>query len=152
MDKVMKAEIEKILKGMVKKCHYCHKIKQAKEFHKDRTVKDGLSNCCIPCRKAYNSRPEVRERNNLRKRIAFKKDRKRYYQLLEIAKTPKGRARGKLRDAVDSGKIIKPKNCPVCGKDKILHGHHNDYTKPLEVVWVCALCHTNLHKAKVATN
>ena len=55
------------------------------------------------------------------------------------------KAQRKLRRAVKSGKIIKPLFCEVC-KDKVkLCGHHKDYSKSLEVIWVCHSCHKKIH-------
>jgi len=57
-------------------------------------------------------------------------------------------ARVKLSQAVGCGKIIKPKSCSVCEKaveSRKLHGHHEDYSKPLEVIWLCTWCHIKLH-------
>ena len=34
--------------------------------------------------------------------------------------------------------------CEVCGS-KNVHGHHPDYSKPVEVVWLCPLHHAQLH-------
>lgn len=50
--------------------------------------------------------------------------------------------------AVKMGTIIKPDCCEKCGNETIkrnLHGHHYDYSKPLEVIWLCAKCHWELH-------
>ena len=57
----------------------------------------------------------------------------------------KVRAHEAIRRAIRTGKLIKPKSCSECGKEKRLHGHHFDYSKPLEVIWLCASCHKNLH-------
>lgn len=52
-------------------------------------------------------------------------------------------ARAKLRYAVKKGIIIKPKWCEVCELVKPLQGHHEDYSKPLEVIWLCTGCHAD---------
>lgn len=43
------------------------------------------------------------------------------------------------------GKLLK-EPCRHCGSDKA-EKHHPDYSKPLEVVWVCRDCHMALHRA-----
>ncbi len=54
----------------------------------------------------------------------------------------KKRAHGKVRVAVVSGALIKPKKCERCSSEGVrLEGHHNDYSKPLEVEWLCLECH-----------
>ena len=55
----------------------------------------------------------------------------------------KQNARMKLNYALKNGKISKTK-CS-CGEKKV-EAHHSDYTKPLQVIWVCRSCHSNLHK------
>lgn len=44
--------------------------------------------------------------------------------------------------------IKKPESCTVCFKKDTLEGHHIDYSKPLEVAWVCKECHKKFHKKK----
>ena len=48
--------------------------------------------------------------------------------------------------AVKSGKLVKPESCQSCGCFGIIHGHHDDYAKPLEVMWLCVPCHAARHK------
>lgn len=40
----------------------------------------------------------------------------------------------------------KPSNCTDCGRKNKLDAHHDDYSKPLEVRWLCRLCHKKAHK------
>jgi hypothetical protein len=54
----------------------------------------------------------------------------------------KYKARYTLRNAVAKG-IIERKPCIVCGNPKS-HGHHEDYSKPLEVIWLCHQHHCEL--------
>jgi len=59
--------------------------------------------------------------------------------------SPKVRARRLLETAIRNGTIIKPNACEHCGAMGRLHGHHPDYDKPLDVRWLCALCHGKEH-------
>jgi hypothetical protein len=63
----------------------------------------------------------------------------------------KFRAQKAVADAVRTGRLKKPEHCEVCG-EKIpkgkLQGHHEDYSKPLEVRWVCTKCHPAEDKAR----
>jgi hypothetical protein len=55
-------------------------------------------------------------------------------------------ARLAARNAVKSGRLIKPKNCSKCGKEDNLHGHHaNGYENKLDVTWLCPDCHRKEH-------
>lgn len=48
-------------------------------------------------------------------------------------------------NAVRDGKLVKPDSCPKCGRESRIIGHHSDYSKPLEVEWMCNKCHHSLH-------
>lgn len=50
----------------------------------------------------------------------------------------------KLNGAIRSGKIIKFP-CEKCGNQKV-DGHHPDYSKPLEVMWLCRKHHKEEHR------
>ena len=56
----------------------------------------------------------------------------------------KEHARRMLRYAVKSGDVVKLV-CQQCQSVKS-QAHHLDYSKPLDVIWLCALCHRKLHK------
>ena len=60
----------------------------------------------------------------------------------------KQHARSLLYYAVKKG-VIKKEPCSVCGKKKS-QGHHDNYFKPLEVIWLCPLHHAERHK-KIST-
>lgn len=59
------------------------------------------------------------------------------------------RAKNLVRNALKRGELTRPDTCSKCGdkpapaKDgrSRIHGHHHDYSKPLEVEWLCAKCH-----------
>jgi ribosomal protein S27AE len=55
----------------------------------------------------------------------------------------KARAHASVRHALESGKLVK-QPCAKCGAPKA-HAHHEDYSKRLEVVWLCSTCHRALH-------
>jgi len=58
------------------------------------------------------------------------------------------KARRKLNTEVRAGRIIR-QPCGVCGSPHA-HGHHADYSKPLEVTWLCEAHHRMLHQKKAA--
>ena len=68
-----------------------------------------------------------------------------YYDTLQILRYPERViARQKVQIAKKSGKLIQ-RACAVCGEAKT-EAHHEDYSKPLEVVWLCSKCHREVHK------
>lgn len=46
-----------------------------------------------------------------------------------------------LRKAVVDGLVTPSDSCETCHSDGPLEGHHEDYSKPLEVEWLCETCH-----------
>lgn len=55
----------------------------------------------------------------------------------------KANARAYLHVYLNRGKI-KKLPCRDCGSEKS-EAHHEDYDKPLEVIWLCRDCHLKLH-------
>lgn len=41
--------------------------------------------------------------------------------------------------------MLQKKPCELCGCEKV-HGHHDDYDKPLDVRWLCSAHHRLWHK------
>lgn len=58
----------------------------------------------------------------------------------------KHRAHCLLNKYIGQGKIIKPERCQICDSKRKIEGHHHDYDKPLEVIWVCRACHAAIHR------
>lgn len=55
-------------------------------------------------------------------------------------------ARLALGLAVRRGQIQRPETCSDCGKPhRKVQGHHPDYDKPYDVVWLCPPCHRKQH-------
>jgi len=60
---------------------------------------------------------------------------------------PEGpRAHKLVYAAVRLGEIERPDRCEGCGRGVRLHGHHADYTKPLQIRWLCGSCHRLAHR------
>lgn len=64
-----------------------------------------------------------------------------------FSRTPKHvklTANALVHTAVKRGQLER-KPCENCGATKAL-AHHEDYFKPLEVIWLCPQCHADRHK------
>lgn len=143
---------------MKKTCFKCKEEKSILEFYKHSGMLDGYLNKCKSC-----TCKDVREhrRNNESVR---QYDRERYYnnparrEAIEITvafwinNNPEAKAaHTKLNNAVRDGKI-KKEPCSVCGSTYRIHGHHDDYSKPLDVKWFCAKHHQRLHNPFLMEN
>ncbi|KPF66133.1 hypothetical protein IP84_16855 [beta proteobacterium AAP99] len=65
----------------------------------------------------------------------------------------KDAARRKVRHAISTGALTRKSECEQCGSGPkrsdgvaAVQAHHDDYSKPLCVRWLCAKCHTAWHK------
>jgi hypothetical protein len=59
----------------------------------------------------------------------------------------KRKAVTKIMHLLQEGKIEKPEKCPQCSSSCYrMEAHHPDYSKPTEIIWLCAKCHRRLHE------
>lgn len=109
-----------------KRCTKCKKIKVLSEFNIEPRKPAGYRSECKKCeyKRQYKNRGGWRA-------------------------TPlyKWSCYSKLHYAVRCGVVIKPKHCEDCGKKAKTQGHHEDYSQPLEVIWLCSKCHNRLQRS-----
>lgn len=121
-------------------------------FYKNKNMKkDGHLHKCIDCQRIvqikYRNTNILRIREYDRERS---KDKKRILKQTLLCK--KYRKQNKLKykahtlvkSALRNGSL-KKLNCEVCNSE-ISQAHHDDYTKPLNVRWLCSLHHHEVHK------
>lgn len=152
----------------MKICSKCKEQKSISKFYKCKTGADGHFNKCKECTKK-----DVR--NNRKKRIDYYRsyDRERnqspirFKQRAELIKIRRSTSKGKAKhneqsrkwreqnkhkrraytkvwDAIRDRKLFQ-QPCEICGKSKA-NAHHDDYSKPLEVRWLCHKHHMEHHK------
>jgi uncharacterized protein with PIN domain len=64
-------------------------------------------------------------------------------------RSKKGQARSILQDAVRCGRITRPSICQQCqSSERAIQAHHENYDRPLDVVWLCTKCHGDKHTNK----
>lgn len=124
----------------LKVCRDCGLSKPLSEFYIDGRRGRHI-NSCKECKRAYERRPERSEYERKR----YKVPERRAYSLANskhwVRLNDDGyRAHNAANNAVRDGKL-KRKPCQQCGSAEYVHKHHPDYSKPLEVVWLCARCH-----------
>lgn len=54
-------------------------------------------------------------------------------------------ARRMVANAIRVG-MMKRCPCSVCGQVEMVHAHHDDYSKPLDVIWLCSTHHGERHR------
>lgn len=132
---------------MHKRCFKCQQEKPLDEFYKHSQMADGHLNKCIECTKKdmaiyrLQNLEKVRAYDNVR---AKQRKRQLHSRLWNIRYPQRYKAHNALNNAVRDGRIKKPNQCEVCGKEGKIHGHHEDYTQPLVVIWLCPECHAQI--------
>jgi hypothetical protein len=141
---------------MEKPCFKCGDTKPLDSFYRHPMMADGHLNKCIECakadvRSARAARLEYyqaydRARAKQPNRVAANKARAKANPTYRPEPDPiKRAARVALGNAIRDGKIKRPPECQICSVADGLHGHHEDYSKPLDVIWCCSACHAFIH-------
>ena len=135
----------------MKTCFKCGEEKQLDDFYVHKMMADGHLNKCKECCKKYEfRRREETEASRLSDVKRYKNNPERKQQIknqtiLWRKKYPeKYKAHNFLNNSIRDGKL-KRMPCIICGNQKS-HAHHHDYSKPLEVTWLCVKCHALEHK------
>lgn len=55
------------------------------------------------------------------------------------------RAASAVTQAIRKGQLVRPSVCSRCGGSNRIEAHHADYSKPLDVEWLCRRCHNRHH-------
>ena len=146
-----------------KECRSCGNKKSLDEYYRHPQMADGRLNFCKPCvrNRVLNHRAEnieaIRTYERSRGRLESRKERSREYQRnhpkahnIASAKwarnnTDKRRAQGMVRRAIKKG-VLSSAPCGKCQSTQNVQAHHDDYSKPLDVRWLCVDCHAAHHR------
>ena len=130
-----------------KVCFKCLKEKPLFEFYAHPSAADGHFNKCKVCarldvkrnyqdgreaRRAYERKREASPRRKKLKAEYARRHRARYPEAYA--------AQCAVYKAVKSGRLAR-QPCEGCGTTIRVEAHHHDYSKPLEVEWLCFKCH-----------
>ena len=140
--------------GAKKKCFKCGRRKKLSHFYKHPQMKDGHVNKCIDCNKddvQNNYRDNFEHYQQYEKNREQQPDRKA--DKLVAMKThrdknpDKYKARTAVNNAIRDGRLVR-KSCVVGGCQEKSEAHHEDYSKPLEVIWMCRPHHRQHHRGQ----
>lgn len=100
----------------------------------------------------HNREYARKEENKAKARIRSQANKKKKRELIAAKKLIlSDRERQKISAgyaityALHAKKINRPKLCEKCHQKKDLQAHHPDYTKKLDVIWLCFHCHCHEH-------
>jgi len=129
-------------------CFKCKTTKPVEEFYRHPKMADGRLGKCKTCTKAdvkTHYRATLPERKAYEKRRSQETMRKaavaRYQRKRRDLHPEKTAARDAVANALRDGRLVKGP-CKECGAADV-QAHHHDYSKPLDVEWLCFRCHRN---------
>ena len=126
----------------MKLCTKCNTFKDESHFYPCSTNKDGLRGKCISCFQSYHQENKENRNREMVKWRSRNRNKQRDYEENRITKdSDKVNARKAVSNALRYGKLQK-QPC-WCGATKV-EAHHEDYSKQLEVIWLCEQHHTEL--------
>jgi len=137
-----------------KTCTSCFVKKDLEtEFYKHAEMADGHLNKCKECvrkrvtrhRDANIDRIREYDMKRFRENPKRKKQSRANTIKFRTENPEKYAAQTAVGNAIRDGKL-KRQTCCQCGAKA--HAHHEDYSKPLNVIWLCPAHHAEVHKRK----
>lgn len=137
----------------IKTCFKCGQSMPLSEFYAHPQMSDGHLGKCKECTKK-----DVREHRASNNSVR-EYDRKRGKRPDRIAKNNKRnsknkklypekfRARYAVSNAIRDGRLERGV-CEICGAAERVEAHHDDYSTPLDVRWLCSRHHSLVHNEK----
>lgn len=129
-------------------CRRCGSVKPVSEYYKNNRSKSGYDLAkCIECAKLGVRENRAENIEYYREYDRVRGNRQSYEYRAEYNKVfpRKYKARMKVGNAIRDGKIVRGP-CEVCGERRNVHAHHDDYSYPLDVRWLCAPHHSQWHR------
>lgn len=135
----------------MKVCFKCMQAKPETEFYRHRAMADGLLNKCRDCTRMdvrknrlmkleqYRSYDIQRAKTPARKRKSVANTRRKRKMVLGYSGAHRAVAR-----ALRSG-VLSRQPCAMCNTTAWVAAHHDDYSRPLEVIWLCPEHHAARH-------
>lgn len=125
----------------IKKEYYHKNYEKIKESHKKYQPRKVVVNRILveKNREKYNKQNSDFYYNHREKLIQYAREHRKLYP-------EKEKAHNITKNAIRSGRIIKPESCAICHKVCKVQAHHEDYSKPLEIIWLCRSCHGLVHR------
>jgi hypothetical protein len=140
----------------VKQCFKCRTDKPLSEFYAHPMMADGHLNKCKDCAKAdvksnyATRRGQYSEYERRRNHDPSRRKKKAEYLRGHRSRNPqKAFARSAVSNAIRDGRLVKGA-CEVCG-DPNTQAHHDDYSRPLDVRWLCFKHHREEEHGQVVT-
>lgn len=147
---------------MKKVCRTCQAEQRVMEYYRQTN-----GNFMLDCKACWREKVRANRAANIEYYREFDRQRANLPHRVEAreayAQTPQGKAayarahrkfvtrnpikraaQNAVNNAIRDGKMTR-QPCEKCGNDRA-HAHHDDYSKPLDVRWLCTTHHAEWHK------
>lgn len=130
----------------MKVCFKCQRELPLADFYRHSGMADGHLGKCKECTKSDVRKNRAANIEHYRAYDIARGNRQTmdYHRSYRDAHPSAYRARTMVGNAIRDGKLFR-EPCEVCGELET-HAHHDDYLKPLNVRWLCAAHHSQLHQ------
>lgn len=127
------------------RCYKCKKDKEKEEFYKSSSRKRGYSGRCKECERLYRREKRLKNPEHYRQRDKkynqkHREKRREYSRKYNKENRLKIIAHRMVKEAIKAGLLI-PQPCEKCKSINKIEAHHDDYSKPLKVRWLCRTHH-----------
>lgn len=112
----------------MKTCSKCKQVKPATEFYSRQSR---CKQCCKDQAREWAS-------SNMERKLAINRE---WTARNHERKTMMLAASNAVYSAIEKGFLIRPEFCQLCGNPGRIEASHDDYSKPLDVQWLCQPCH-----------
>lgn len=131
-------------------CTTCKKEKLSSEFSKSPISKDGLQYKCKNCTAKYQQYYKTSGMKKINytkynKTEKGKEVRRKTRTNYKKHNPEKHRCRWIVWNGLKLKSINRPTICDKCSKYCVPDAHHENYSKPLEIIWLCKQCHFEIH-------
>lgn len=136
--------LRRLLRDQPRRCAICQRLLPPDAFHRRPDSRDGLRRACKGCQAAQMRQWGQTPAGRTSWRLADARRRARHPE--------RCRARQRARAAIRRGVLVRgPCAAGPVGCRGSVEAHHDDYSRPLAVRWLCRFHHREAHARPAST-
>lgn len=136
-----------------KTCFKCARALPRTEFYRHPEMADGLLGKCKECTRVDSQKVRLAKIDKYRgydcdrAKLPHRREQRRVKQIRKrkAIGPDYDKSHNAVTRAVANGTLIVPDHCSRCLIPCRPQAHHDDYSKPMDVLWLCPICHAARH-------
>lgn len=149
-----------------KRCNLCARVRPINMFGTERLARDHHRCECRECGRAlaktyyqehakqlcahkatfYREHRQQELARAREYRVAHPEKRRTWQQRYRLLHQQRCKAWELVKNSIEKNVLQRPSECVQCKKRCIPEAHHEDYSRPLQLKWLCRACHRKLHR------